>query len=464
MTQPQARAGAPLSLLAVLAFATANIPISAVTLAVSVHLPKYFASSVGLTLGAVGAAFGLVRLIDIPIDALLGLAMDRTRTRMGRYRPWVLAGAPVMMLGLFMLMRAGAGAGVGFLVTWLLVMYLGLSMTYLAHLAWASNLAPTYEQRSRTMGAITFLGVAGAVIALLIPVVVDARGGGEASGVKAMIWFIIVAAPATALLACLMVGERIPADRTSGFRLGDYAALLKRGNVIRLLLADLLFNLGPMWMAALYLFYFTDHRGFTTGQANLLLLAYLAAGFLGAPLTAWLANRIGKHRALMVNTTVYSLSLLAIPFYPPGAFLMALPGMVAAGAMYTGFIVSIRALTGDIADEVRLETGREWMGLMYAMVNVTSKVAAAFAILLTFNVLEQIGYQAAEGAVNTAQALAGLQWAFLSGPIVFVILGGACFIGYRLDARRHAQIRAELDAREALALSAGEGFAAAPVR
>ena len=47
----------------------------------------------------VGAAFGLVRLIDIPIDAAIGVAMDRTRTGFGRYRIWMLGGAPILMAG-----------------------------------------------------------------------------------------------------------------------------------------------------------------------------------------------------------------------------------------------------------------------------------------------------------------------------------------------------------------------------
>ena len=49
------------------------------------------------------------------------------------------------------------GVGLGYLVTWLLVMYLGYSGVYLGHLAWGARLAPTYQQRSRIFGAITGL-------------------------------------------------------------------------------------------------------------------------------------------------------------------------------------------------------------------------------------------------------------------------------------------------------------------
>ena len=76
--------------------------------------------------------------------------------------------------------------------------------------------------------------------------------------------------------------------------------------------------------------------------------------------------------------------------------------------------------------------------------------SSAFSIGLTFFVLSRIGYDAADGAKNTAQAIHNLELVFLVGPVVFVMLGGACMIGYGLDAARHADIRRQLDERDAL--------------
>ena len=61
-------------------------------------------------------------------------------------------------------------------------------------------------------------------------------------------------------------------------------------------------------------------------------------------------------------------------------------------------------------------------------------VFMVYVVLLTFLVLEAVGYQAKEGVVNTPQAIHNLELAYLIGPIVFVMLGGACMIGYGLDA------------------------------
>ncbi|MDZ4373318.1 MAG: MFS transporter [Phenylobacterium sp.] len=439
-----------LSLPAVMAFASASIPIAALVLAITVHLPRYFASHLGLSLAVVGGAFALVRFIDIPLDAGLGLAMDRTRTRFGRYRVWMALGAPVLMFAMYMLMISPQGVGQGYLIGWLLVMYVGYSGVYLSHLAWAGRLAPSYQQRNRVFGAITGLGVVGAMAVLLIPVLMTQYGATDAEGVRAMIWFIIGSTAVTALIVVGTSPEVISKDHETTFGLKDYWSLLTRPNILRLLAADLFVTLGPGWMASMYLFYFTDSRGFTLASANLLLMIYIAAGFAGAPFAAWLANRLSKHRALMVTTTIYSLGLITIPFLPAGNFFIFAPGMFLLGGMAAGFTVLIRAITADIADEIRLESGREWMGLMYAMTTATSKLATAGAIFLTFNVLAAVGYQAQEGATNTPEAITGLELAYIIGPIVFVMIAGACFFGYRLTADRHAEIRRQLDEKDAL--------------
>jgi Na+/melibiose symporter-like transporter len=246
--------------------------------------------------------------------------------------------------------------------------------------------------------------------------------------------------------------ETIAKDHSTGFKARDYLSLITRGNVLRLLAADFFVTLGPGWMAALYLFYFRDSRGFSIAEANILLMIYIAAGFAGAPFTAWLANRISKHRALIANTTLYSLGLIVLPFLPAGEFLIFAPLMFIVGAMAAGFTVMIRAIAGDIADELRLESGREWMGLIYAVTNATTKLAQAGAVLFTLSfALPAAGYVAKTGVQNTAEAIRGLELAYIIGPIVFVMIAGACFVGYRLSADRHAEIRRQLAERDAIA-------------
>ena len=439
-----------LSLPAVLAFACAYMPFAALQLSVAVQLPPFFASQLGLGLAA-GAAFGIVRLIDIPVDPALGLFMDKTRTPMGRYRPWMIAGAPILMLALYMLYEAPPGISQGYLVIWLLVVYLGMSMLLVAGNAWASTLAATYQDRSRIFGAMLAMGVIGTVTCLLIPVAFEQTHRAELSGMRAVGWFLIVLAPVAVGIALLRTPERVAAAATGRrFGMADYFSLLSRGNVLRILAADFCITMSPGWMAALYYFYYRQSRGISLSGASLLLTLYILAGLIGGPATAWLGNRISKHRALIVSTSLYSVLLIAVPVLPKGnAMLYALP-MMLLGAMATGFVVMIRAITADVGDELRLEGGQELIGLLYALTSATTKAAGALAIFVSFALLQSVGFDVRPHAVNGPQQLSDLNLIFVIGPIAFAMLGGASFLGYRLTADRHADIRRQLDERDAV--------------
>jgi Na+/melibiose symporter-like transporter len=156
----------------------------------------------------------------------------------------------------------------------------------------------------------------------------------------------------------------------------------------------------------------------------------------------------------MMASTGYSLGLIVLAFMPRGAFVPAAVLMFVMGFLAAGFPLLDRAMVADVGDAVRLEQGKHRIGLLYAMITTVQKVAGALSIGLSFTVLGWIGYQAKEGAVNTPEAIFGMQLVYLIGPVVFVMIGGACFIGYKLDSKRHAEIRAQLEERDAMSSGA----------
>ena len=220
--------------------------------------------------------------------------------------------------------------------------------------------------------------------------------------------------------------------------------MVLRPDMLRIIIADFCLALGPGWMSALYLFYFHDARGFTIKDASAQLLIYVVAGVIGAPTLSWVATRLGKHRTLMASSTAYSLGLIVLSFVPKGAFIPAAVLMFLLGFAASSFPLLDRAMVADVGDAVRLEKGSSRIGLLYAMITTTQKVAGALSIGFSFSVLAWIGYKAKEGAVNTPAAISGMELVYIIGPIVFVMLGGACYIGYKLDSKRHAEIRTQL--------------------
>jgi Na+/melibiose symporter-like transporter len=185
---------------------------------------------------------------------------------------------------------------------------------------------------------------------------------------------------------------------------------------------------------------------------------------VGALSISRLAMRIGKHRAQMVASTGYSLGLLTLTVIAKGAFWPAAAVMFFLGLLAGSFPMLDRAMMGDVADAIRLEQGKRRIGLLFAMITTAQKMAVGLSVLLSFAALDWIGYRAKDGAANTPQAIHGLELVYLVGPVAFVMLGGACYIGYSLDAKRHGDIRAQLEARDAMSATAPilEGFGGEP--
>jgi Na+/melibiose symporter-like transporter len=150
----------------------------------------------------------------------------------------------------------------------------------------------------------------------------------------------------------------------------------------------------------------------------------------------------------MYSTIGYAIFQVSLFIIPKGMFIAAVPGMFGCGFIASGFLLLVRAMIADVGDEVRLEQGKERMSLLYSLVTTTTKVGAAITVTIVFPILKMVGYNGKEGAVNTPHAIFGLEMCYLFAPIILVFFGGAMLFGYTLDARRHAEIRQALMARE----------------
>jgi glycoside/pentoside/hexuronide:cation symporter, GPH family len=432
-----------------LPFSAPTIPISAIGLVAAVYLPNYFASHLALSMTAIGLVWMSVRLVDLPADVVLAILMDHTRSRLGRYRPWLVAGAPVTMLALYALFMAPSDMTSGQMFWWLFVLALGISILSLAHQAWTAILAPHYDERSRLFGIINAVGVIGVLVAMAVLIAGPSLGLDSGASVRACGWVLILATPLGVASALIAAPEFVAPDAPSRPALRDFLAVLIKPDLIRLFFSQLALSLGPNWMSSIYLFFFTASRGFTSQQASILLAIYILANLPGALLTALIARRIGKHRALMVTAAAFSLALPALLLAPKGDLFVVAPMMAFEGVVAAGFNMMIQAMLADVGDEIRLSQGRQQMSLVYSVNTLASKLALAASIGMSFPLLQALGFNPHEGAVNTPAALHNLDLAFLAGPMVFVLLGAACVIGWRLDGARHEEIRAKLAARDA---------------
>ena len=163
--------------------------------------------------------------------------------------------------------------------------------------------------------------------------------------------------------------------------------------------------------------------------------------------TTRLARTMGKHRALSVAGVVYAVVQLAIVILPPGAFWLAVPGLILAGLPFSAGPFLLRSMLADVGDEERLATGADRTGLLYAILAGTAKLGYALAVGITFVSLDVLGFNA-QGGGDPQAGLLGLQLLFAITPAVLGLLAAWVCFGYPLDARRHAEIREQLSLRD----------------
>lgn len=430
------------------AFSSPAIPLAALLLPITVYLPDYYATHLGLDLAVLAFVFAAVRLFDLWFDPALGFAMDKTSTRFGRFRPWFVAGAPIAMVAAWMLFMAKPGATGGYLLFWLIAAFVGQSMAQLAQMAWAAAAAPTYDERSRVYGWGMGLTVIGLLAVLALPPALQyGLDFTHAASVQAMGWFVIALIPPTVLLALCSISEPPARRSASPPKLRHYWALLKRGSVLRVLLADIAWGTGPAVAGSLFFFYFDAVRGYDRGPAGLLLLVYFIGALAGAPIWTRLARRIGKHKALMVAGFVYALAQTGILVLPHG-LAIAIGGMFLAGLSFTAGPALLRAMMADLGDEERLVSGVDRTGLLFSLLTGSVKIGSAAAVGIGLSALHAAGFEPELAEQNSPGALLTLKLMFAILPAALGILSAWLISGHKLDAVAHADIRRRLEERD----------------
>lgn len=449
---PAAATGA-ISPLRIATFAAAALPVGALVTTLGVYLTNYYAAHVGIPLVAVGLAFMAVRLLDILSDPLFGIAMDHTRTRVGKFRPWLAAAVPVLIVSTIAIYFPPNGASTLYLIGWLVVLYAGYSMLTLSQAGWGAAMVAEYHQRSRVYGWIQAVAVVGALGVLAVPLLLPALWHGVPfKGVPLMGCFILFSVALGVGITVFAAHEPESAERTKAERFGlkDYVPLIRRPEMLRLMCADLFCTLGPAITAPLYLFFFEQARGYTGPQTTILLFIYVAAGLIGPAVWSTVARRFGKHQTIRIASVFYVAAQVILLLLPKAHLLQMSFAMFGVGFVASAFAFLVRAMIADVSDEVRLESGKDRTAMLYALVTSTNKIGATLSVGVAYFILPLFGFVAREGVVNTPEAMWGLQACYLLPPVICVLIGGLAMWGYKLDERRHAEIRIALDAGAAV--------------
>ena len=433
-----------------LAFASPSVPIAAMGLPISVYLPPFYASEMGLGLAVVGTIFMVARFWDVFTDPVLGLVSDHYKTRWGRRRHWIVLSVPVMLLATWMLFMPVAPVSGAYLLIWMVVLYVGWTLLTLSHMSWGAELTPDYHERSLVQGWREGALILGMLLVLITPAVIDYLGPEDVdrARVAAMGWFVIILLPITVAFAVTTVSERpVPEPQHVPFR--EAMGMLVRNRYLRrLLAADLANGVGAGTMAALFIFVATDVLQMGV-WSSAILLAYFAAGVVFVPPIIRLSYRFGKHRTLAGSAILNGVGLPLIYFVQPGDVMLMIAFTALFGINLGAGSFLLRAVMADVADHDTVETGNQRTGLFFSLLTMTSKVGAALAVGLTYALIDALGF--VPRGENTGVALAGVLGTFVWLPVAMYFAVGLVMWNFPLDEtvqRRNRRIITERAQRE----------------
>ncbi|WP_293373955.1 MFS transporter [Phenylobacterium sp. SCN 70-31] len=433
-----------------LAFAGPAFPLSAMLLPVLIYLPDHYARNLGMDLVVLASVLMAVRIFDLWFDPVLGFVIDKTNTPIGRYRPWFVASLPISVVSIWMLFMAPVGMTGFYLLFWLIAANVGQSMGQLSHMAWAAASAPTYDQRSRIYGWLLALSIFGTFAIMATPPFSRmVLGIDHSRGVEAMGWLVVAVLPVTFLVALAATREPPTPPAAAKPNLRQYLDMLRRGRVLRVLVTDITWGTAPALAATLFFVYMDAIKGIPREVSSLILLVYFVGGMVGAPVWTRLARTVSKHKAMMFAGLTYAVFQSAMMLAPADAPLVVAGFMFLAGLASTAGQILLRSMMADVADEERLHSGVERTGLLFSLLTGSVKIGSTLAIGIGLYTLKVFDFDFAKGSANPQDSLVALGILYALVPAGLGVATALVIRGHKIDAAAHAEIRRQLDLRDA---------------
>lgn len=424
---------------------------------VNTYLLFYYTDVFGISAAVAGTLFVLARFWDALIDPFVGTMADRTRSRWGSYRPYLLWMAlPFGIIGYATFANpdlSGSSKVVYAYVTYFLLMtvYAAINVPYSALMG---VMTPSSQERT-SLSSYRFVGAFGGqlLIALgVMPLVRELGDGDEAHGFKLTMAMFSVLAVVLFIATFLMTKERIkPQDEKPDLK-KDFASMMANKPWIIMVIAALLTLSGAAvrWAVTPHffkyyggyddspIFYFLDHTS--------LFLAVGSLSFLiGIFFTSALVRRFGKRNLLIVLTLANAVALLSFFFIPRDQYGTMLVVNAVANLIAGPTPALVWAIYTDVADYGEWRFGRRITGLAFAAAMFAQKFGMSIGGGLAGWMLGSYGFEADK--LQSQETLTGLCILFSVVPGIFAIANGIVLFWYPLKDEEMQKIEEELAER-----------------
>ncbi len=428
----------------------------------------YFYTDVFVIPAAAAATMFLVsRIWDGVNDPLMGILADRTKTKWGKFRPYLLwLCVPFAFVGVLTFTVPDFGAS-GKLIwaytTFILIMmlYTGINIPYTALLGVIS--ADSNERTTVSSVKFLFAFAAGIIVsATLLPMVKTLGGGDDAKGWQMSFIIYGIAAVVFFLIAFRGTKERVqpPKSQKSSIKKDLYELVTNKPWLI-LLATTITFILFVAVRSSVTVHYFkyvigtqqfslpfldSDSYNFETLASAYNTVSQFAS-FLGVLLVGWIAKIIGKKKTFMIFFIIAIFST-AIVYVLTANELGLIFFFQFAGSMTGGPLsVLLWAMYADTADYAEWKQGRRATGLIFSASTMSQKFGWAFGAYVALTLMSQVGFE--PNVDQSADSLSGLILLFSLIPAAFGIVSMILMFFYPLNDQKVEVITGELAERKA---------------
>lgn len=444
----------------------------------SYYLPFFYSNIFGLSLAHAGTLVLVTKLYDAVSDPVMGLIADRTNTRWGKYRPYLLwIAIPFAVAGVLAFFTPQTDnytfKHVYAYVTYILMMtvYTAINVPYGAMLGVMTDdsreksVFSSFRMFFAFIGSFIAMGSFEPLLKLRQSIVGTLPAEWTLADSTPADWTIAVSVIGIVcavlfILSFVMTRERVTeaemakepvrenSDETAKTSVAeDLKALVANGPWWMLLgggIAILLFNCVRGGAAA---YYFADVLG---TNAIFTLALFLTVGeisqLVGVVVTVPVSEKIGKKATfllVLVAVTVLSIIVAFLPETPAGMWALLVSQILICIAIGINSPL-LWSMFADVADYSELKNGRASTGLIFSSSSMAQKFGAAFGSAIVLWVLMAFGYDNAKGAVQTPEALATIKALISWIPAIGSAAGIAIMLGYPLTDKKMSEIRQEL--------------------
>ncbi|HEY1210231.1 MAG TPA: MFS transporter [Terracidiphilus sp.] len=410
----------------------------------------FYTKTYGLTAAQAGWMFLVVGLSSAVFNPVMGVIADRTHSRWGRFRPWLLwTSVPFGIIGILTFTTPNLNPVAKLIYAW--VTYLLLRLIYAANNVPYASLTGVMTDDPNERNSITsyrqfFANSAGFIVGVLaVPMVKFLGGGNTALGYQLTMGSFLALSVILFLIAFTVSKERIQPDaRQESSVLRDLGDLIHNGPWIALFLATLFYFTALLIRGNVMLPYFENcsgNRMFFSWFNGFGLVALLA----GVTCSTALTKRMGKRSVFFWSMLLTGILAIALFFLKPTAIVPIIGLEVLRQFAFGCSGPVLWAMMADVADYGEWKTGRRATGTVISAVVFALWIGVALGGAIASWLLSFFGYQSS--GVQTDHALLGIRLiaSVVSGAAFLAV--AVCLLFYRIDKKLNLEISNELAER-----------------